>query len=38
MSNTILSILTDENARAASKVEASLQRELSAGIPWYDEQ
>jgi hypothetical protein len=38
MSETIISILTNLDARKATAVESSLQRELSAGIPWYNEQ
>lgn len=37
MSDTLLSILTDSSARKAAVVEASLQRELSAGAPWFNE-
>jgi len=34
MQQTIFAILTNEEAREASQIEASLDRELMLGTPW----
>jgi hypothetical protein len=38
MSNTLLTILTDEEARSASAVEQSLIQEAEIAGPWFNEQ
>lgn len=37
MKNTILSILTDEDARTEAAVQQNLVEEFSAGQPWFNE-
>ena len=36
MQETIFTILTDPQARQRRKVRASLDREFSSGVPWFD--
>lgn len=35
MQQTLFAILTSEEARDEEEIEASLDRELSAGAPWF---
>ena len=37
MSETLRAILTDPEARTLESVQLSLEQELSAGSPWFDE-
>lgn len=36
MSETLLAILTDPNARRSASVKANLSQEFSAGKAWFD--
>jgi hypothetical protein len=36
MSETLLAILTDQNARQTKQIRANLDQEFSAGKPWFD--
>lgn len=38
MNNVLQAILSDENIRNSSDVEAILAQELSAGSPWFNEE
>lgn len=36
MEESLYTLLTDANARAANDVEQHLQNEFTAGAPWFD--
>jgi hypothetical protein len=36
MVDTLVSILTDESVRETKKVKKTLQKNFSAGTPWYN--
>lgn len=38
MIETFYSLLTNENTRSATAVETLLAEQLSAGVPWFDDE